>query len=388
MRRNRNTTLTLGRTLGTTLIVGALGLIATPAAADPGTDLVGYDKGFFIKSADGKYKLTINGRVQARFTAELPEGADDEYAFAIQRARVGLKGNVFTQNLTYKFQMDLGKGNVALKDFFIDFRAVKSWLHVRAGQFKKPFSRQQLTSSGSLEFVDRALTDGAFGQGRDIGLLIHNNYEKSPEFEYALGFFNGTGDKASLSGKVAVDTATGAGTIASGKFSNVPDHFRPMVALRVGYNHGGIQGYKEVDFAKKGVRVAIGASLLADLALEADGDEGSLVAEVDYALKVAGFSTTGGFYLRNTFGAAGKLDLLGFHAQAGYLIGTMFQPVVRYARLMPDGADDTQEVQLGFNVYFMKHALSWQTDGTMIGKGSGSTATTDWMARTQVQLAF
>jgi hypothetical protein len=83
------------------------------------------------------------------------------------------------------------------------------WL--RAGQWKRPFSRQQIGSSGRLELTDRSITDKAFGAGRDIGLAVHNNYEKSPDLEWALGVFNGTGDGARL-----VPTFNGDGEVTGG----------------------------------------------------------------------------------------------------------------------------------------------------------------------------
>ena len=46
------------------------------------------------------------------------------------------------------------------------------------------------------EAVDRAIVDKAFGNGRDVGLMLHNNYTKSPTLEWAAGVFNGTGDAA------------------------------------------------------------------------------------------------------------------------------------------------------------------------------------------------
>jgi len=48
---------------------------ATPALAEnqEPTPEVGYHKGFFIHGADGVNKLTIQGRVQARFQYEQPD---------------------------------------------------------------------------------------------------------------------------------------------------------------------------------------------------------------------------------------------------------------------------------------------------------------------------
>ncbi len=379
-----------------------------PLAALADGPTAGYKKGFYIQSADENYKLKIGGRVQARYHYEAVEGfgsgAEDESAFTIPRARLTLSGNVFNQNLKYKFQTDFAKGFVGLKDFFADYRLVKGWLHLRAGQWKRPFSRQQINSSSRLELVDRAVTNKAFGAGRDIGFALHNNYEKSPGFEWALGVFNATGDKGSFSGKV--DTNTGAVT---GKFSNIPDFFGPALVARVGYNHGGIKGYSEGDFAGGGFRFAVAASTVVEFDADED-DDSNIRAELDLVAKVSGFATTAAVYMSTAQDGDGFADqsyaAMGAHLQASYMINKTIQPVVRYATLMPEGDDnDIHEIVAGVSAYFWGHKIKWQTDFTMLlseqesdGAGSGVRASDgtprrghmrkDYLVRTQVQLAF
>ena len=51
--------------------------------------VAGYDKGFFIRSADGNYRLEINGRAQLRYTFESEDDGDErdyESAFNVARA--------------------------------------------------------------------------------------------------------------------------------------------------------------------------------------------------------------------------------------------------------------------------------------------------------------
>ncbi|HWN72081.1 MAG TPA: porin, partial [Haliangium sp.] len=177
---------------------------ATPAAAPESTPLAstGYDKGFFIESADRSFSLKTQARVQFRYTftsaleadeVTMEESRDNDSVFAVQRGRLTLGGHAFTKDLGYKLQADFGRGSVSLKDFYADYRIAGDAL-VRFGQYKRPFSRQQITSSGNLELVDRAITDGYYRAGRDAGVMVHNNYEKSPELEWAVGLFNGTGE--------------------------------------------------------------------------------------------------------------------------------------------------------------------------------------------------
>jgi len=280
---------------------------ASPARAEDaeGGAQVGYKKGFFIK--DGVNALTIQGRVQARFTYEEPDGGHDENNFSIARARLTLKGNVFEKNLEYKLQTDFGKGGAVLKDFLVDYRLGGDGPWIRAGQWKRPFSRQQINSSGRLELVDRAITDKAFGSGRDIGVAIHNGYEKSPEFEWVVGVFNGTGDKPWFDGDVEVDPATGEGEVTRGKFTNVPKALHPAVVARVGYNANGIKGYSEADLEGGPLRFGVGASALANFDTDG-GDDSNIRGELDFAVKAEGFSATGGIYFATAQDGEGFAD--------------------------------------------------------------------------------
>ena len=378
-------------------ILVALVLLATPlaGAADEATDEVerptaGFSGGFFIQSPDGNHRLRTQARVQARYQFEsmdAGEGEDreNETQFSIPRARLKLSGHVFNPDWRFTFQADFGKGFVGLKDFYVEYRA-SDWMLFRVGQFKRPFSRQQLTSSGRQEFVDRAITDRAFGAGRDIGLMLHNGSQRDG-FEWAFGVFNGTGDKGRFSGSAAVDPTSGEGDV-SGSFSNVPDNLHPALVLRGGYNYGGIRGYREADLEGGPLRFAAGASGQYDLDVDDDGAS-RVAAELDYMLKAEGFSTTGGVYWASVDVDDESSSTLGFHAQAGYLIGDLFQPAVRFAMVDPEGDDNnTQELGLGLSFYFFGHGLKWQNDVSMLTAQSAAGDLSDIRARSQLQLSF
>ena len=357
-----------------TLVAFTLSVPTAALAVD-----AGYDKGFFIRADKKPYELKIGGRMQVRYTYEGLTGKDDVSSFSVPRARLVLQGKVFHPGLTFKFQTDFGKGFASLKDFYADFAAVKGWLHIRAGQWKRPFSRQQLTSSGKLALADRAITDKAFGAGRDIGFMLHNDTKSS--LEWAIGLFNGQGDAAKLTGT---------------KFTNVPTQFNPSLVARIGFNHGGIDGYSEGDIegATKhlGFRFALGASAQVDF--DSDEDHASSVkGELDYILKVHGFSSTGGVYVASKQDGVDFKDQtyasLGFHIQASYVIGKWVMPTLEYANVLPDGKDnDEQTIALGLTVFGWGHNLKWTTDGTVILAEKPGKDHTDWMLRTQLQLGF
>lgn len=329
---------------------------------------VGYDKGFFIKSDDGKFSLKITGRVQPFYNLTRTVSATDTKNvannFEIRRARLVLEGNIHTKKLLYKMQSDFGKGYVTLKDFHADVElAPDVWL--RFGQWKRPFSRQQINSSGRLEVADRSITDRAFGAGRDIGVAIRNDYEKSPDVEWILGVFNGTGDAAAITSTTTTDPVTGNTTTTTGLPTNVPREFKPAIVGRVGINRNGLKGYSEADLEGGPLRFGVAASVW----LEGDydeNDESNQKVEVDGVAKVNGLSLSGGVYYMTQQDGDSVSDasssLMGFHAQAGYfLVPKHWQAVGRYA-LITDlfedemkTARDQQEISVGGNYYGFGH---------------------------------
>ncbi len=353
------------------------------------TATFGYKKGFFIDDG-GVNKLVIAGRVQSRFVFEsVDQGADrgTESNFSIPRARLTLKGNAYTKRLSYKFQSDFGKGAVSLKDFFVDYRLGHGEVRVRVGQFKKPFARQQLTSSSKLEFVDRSIVDKAFGNGRDIGLEIHNNISKSPDFEWALGVFNGTGEKGRFQGDVVVDPMTGEGTVSGGKFSNVPEKVRPAVVARAGINQG-IKGYSEADLEGGPLRYSVAGAGMMHFS---GGDNGATVrVGGDFVVKSNGLSATGGVYVAEDGVKESDLgySMLGGYAQVGYIVAKTWQPAVRYALVAKDGGDKTHEVAAAISLYEFGHGLKLQSDVAALLSDLGASTTTDIRARAQMQLSF
>ncbi|HCP46057.1 MAG TPA: hypothetical protein DIU15_08455 [Deltaproteobacteria bacterium] len=366
---------------------------ATPEALAPPIPRVGYKKGFFIASKDERFKLTINGRIQVRFTYENTEGEPRGHAgqFSIPRARLKLKGSAFDRRIAFALQLDFGKGGASLKDAYIDLTAVDRWLMVQVGQFKRPFSRQQITSSGKQQFVDRAITDKYFQAGRDLGLVVHSHTKKAP-LEYSLGLFNGTGDKAQLEGEVAVDPTSFEGDITSGKFSNVPEVLNPMAVARLGWHTKDFDGYSESDTSDSRFGIGVAASALLDFDADKTGD-GAFRAQLDYALKCHGLAHTGAVYVATqqideNF-ADQDLDAVGFHLQLGYVIKGVVEPVIRYARILPKGDNnDSQEILGGINVFMFKHNVKWTTDfGVLTDEAEGSDPI-DFRARTQLQFAF
>ncbi|MGN6105176.1 MAG: porin [Kofleriaceae bacterium] len=319
---------------------------------DPVQDagVAGYDDGFFLTSRDGRFLVRITSRVQVFYDWERtasggPDDASYQTQFEIRRARLVLEGHAWTRRLRYLFQTDFGQGEVVLKDYRFDVElADDAWL--RVGQWKRPYSRQYITSSGRLELPDRAITNAAFGTGRDIGIALANEYEHSPDIEWTIGLFNGfDADSPQL---------------VDGTFTNVPPEFRPALIGRIGINRHGIRGYREGDLEGGPLRWAAAASVW----LEADfahDDQAAQRAEIDYILKVHGFSSTGALYLMSAQDGPRFTDQtpakIGFHVQAGYMVTRQLEAAARYAliEVAPGQGTDQQEITIGGTYYAFGH---------------------------------
>jgi hypothetical protein len=364
-----------------------------PAEAPPKEEpkpLAGYDKGFFLRSADDKFRLGLGAWMQARFTYHGLEDETDEYAFSIPRIRLVTQGHVFTKDLRFKIETDFGQGSVTLKDGYVDLGPHK-YVRFRVGQHKRPFSRQQMGSDSRKAFLENALTDKEFGGGRDLGVTIHDDYDKSPTFEYAVGVFNGqTADKPVFQLDKKDDKKS--------KFINFPKRPNPALVARVGLNlatgDAKVTGYDEqADFDGGAPRISVALGNKTNFNVDRD-DKGDVAMSFDYLVKLYGLTTTGGAYLQFDQDGDTFSDLsyakTGFHVQAGYLIAKRVQPAVRYARIIPRGGDgEAQEILGGLTVFIYERHLAWGSDsGLLLTEQPGGGKDTDWIARTQLQLAF
>ncbi len=137
----------------------------------------GYNKGFFIGSEDGNFKLQIGGQIQFRYVYNRrqgdPTGSNDTSGFEVRRAKIKLKGHVFDPSWKYELSgaYDRDGGSLELEDAIITKELNDNWF-VRLGQFKAPFLREELVSSTAQLAVDRSLVNEEFNQDRSKGVEL------------------------------------------------------------------------------------------------------------------------------------------------------------------------------------------------------------------------
>ena len=180
---------------------------------------------------------------------------NDRGSFRIRRFRSKWDGWIYTPNLTYELQVDwvgagvtdvtVGTQSTNLQDANLqyDFTDGKKFFLLKAGQFKAPFGRQELTSSGNQQFVDRSIASVLFAPARQIGLQIHGqlgNAQVPDMITWAGGIFNGNGINRSLGEN---DKYEYTGRVMFSPFGNVGysesnlEHYDMRFSIGAGYNN-------------------------------------------------------------------------------------------------------------------------------------------------------
>jgi len=352
----------------------------------------GYDKGFFVQSDDGAYKLILGGRVTARLSLLGQEvdgiagtAAEDRIRFSIPRAWIKLNGHLFTPDLKYRVYVDFGRGGVPeLFDAFVDYRFTDG-LQVRAGQWRMPWTRQFINNIPWMSFQERSILMGPFDAGRDIGVVFHDDYDGTPPpFEYAVGIINGTGITATYD--------TSGDILTTADATNTPDRFDPVVLVRAAYNHNGGTRYREIDLLGGDLRLSVGAG--SRLRFEVAEDDGGYAAfGVDGALQAYGFSAVAEVLVRleQAHGRWREMGYqrLGVTAQAGYTIDRKVQPSLRYSYLDEDGSGDRQAFFGGMTVMpFESPLFRVMVEGGAVFTEVDEGSRTDWTLRQQAIIDF
>jgi len=144
-----------------------------------------FKDGIVFESGDKQHKMSINGRAQLDFRSFSNEVTSNQAeTFDIRRAYLSAKGSFYD---TYDFELTENSG-----DLLYAYFNVRWWeqAQFKLGQFKQPFSMEELGSSRFLNFTERSFVTQLV-PAVDRGAQIHGTPFKG--VTYALGVFNGVG---------------------------------------------------------------------------------------------------------------------------------------------------------------------------------------------------
>lgn len=166
---------------------------AAPPIEKPPIPQLGYDNGFFLRTPDGNFVLNFNGRVASNFLFFEP-GTTQSDTQTIDRARLGFDATVY-KHFLMRLENDFASSS-GLRDAYLAARAIPEF-NLQLGQFKVPFSYEELLSKRYIDFVERsAVVNNTVNPSRDIGVMAHGRFAAGL-LQYQLALMNGTGQNRS-----------------------------------------------------------------------------------------------------------------------------------------------------------------------------------------------
>ncbi len=323
-------------------------------------------------------ELSLSNRIQFRFTDEIPASSvrlpgttsdgQSKPSFRIRRAKTALEGWFWKKELTFEVQLswagpEAGASTLTpLEDARLTWDASKKGsFKVSIGQFKVPLGRQEMTSSGKLQFADRSLLNAEFTRGRDVGIQVHGRVSNN-KVEYFAGVFNGNSASRTTNDNTKLQYNARVSFEPLGKVAYSESAFeawdKPLFAVAVQFESNDLSG----------------ATNLTDLNTTIFGG--------DLVYKYKGFSLFAEYFNRNrkpealsgtssnSSGAAtrssGSFHSNGYNVQAGcFLKKDKIEIAARFAGYDPSDrtpSNNRRETGGVLNYFILKHALKVVAD--------------------------
>lgn len=155
-----------------------------------------YKDGLRFENGDKSFTMRLGAQIYLD-SAFIKTNNDYENAFGREEdgtrfrvARVSAEGTV-NEYIEYKWRYDFSGGvNNRFKDVYLGFLDTAIG-NVRVGQFKEPFSLEQITPLGSITFMERSGADRLV-PGRNVGLMAYDHNE-AKTMTWAAGMFRDDG---------------------------------------------------------------------------------------------------------------------------------------------------------------------------------------------------
>ena len=204
------------------------------------------ENGLGFKSKDGANVIQLTGRLHTDYRSYTPVYSSgqttDPYQDGIEnrRARFGVRGQFqkdFKFLMLANFGNDVGASSTTstIDEFWVNYTA-NPQLQFTMGQFKMPFSLEQLTSSNNIDFMERSLigqTEGEFIPAKETGFMVHGIPQ--PGLTWAVAASRGRANKST-----AVDSTDLIGR-ATVNFAELVQNKDYVAHLGLGYSTGTIK---------------------------------------------------------------------------------------------------------------------------------------------------
>jgi phosphate-selective porin OprO/OprP len=307
-----------------------------------------------------------------------PANDPDRTSFTIRRMRTKFDGWVYTKDLTYELQVDFAQQTNLLQDANInyDFTKGKKFFMFKAGQYKVPFGRQQQTSSGSQQFVDRSEVSDIFARGRDIGVQLWGTPNAS-KIDWRVGVFNGNGRTVTRNDNDDLQV-------------NARLMWQPLGDVK--YSEGDFESSTKPLFAIAADYEGSTREVAAAGSTAAHQNDQAIIG-FDAVFKFMGFSVFGEAFQREndrSLATLADFDDSGLVLQAGYfIIPQKLEIALRVGEFDPNDDIDNNEREergLAFGYFWNKHNHKLQADYRELENKASSQ--TNKEVRLQYQVIF
>lgn len=191
-------------------------------------------------------RVDFRAKIQTDFRGYSPELETEEGLFQLHRARIGVEGR-FLKHFEFEVERELRETQTPWRDVYVNFRYFRRF-QIKAGRYKVPFGREQLTGATDLDFVYRSLIASYLAPARDLGIMVHGRLFNRG-LSYDVGLFKQDGDKA----RTSDNRGTGERTFA-GRLTGQPLRLLSAPALVKNLEVGGAFTSSPVPEGLKGLR--------------------------------------------------------------------------------------------------------------------------------------
>jgi phosphate-selective porin OprO/OprP len=136
-------------------------------------------------------------RAQLRLTSTHIESgftnADEDREAKVNRSRIKVGGMLITPQLDYYTEYDFPSEK--LLDLRFSYKLKELPMNIRIGQWKVPYNRERIDSSGKQQFIDRSIANKWFTLDRQRGVAFYGHIAEQTSFDstYNFAITQGTG---------------------------------------------------------------------------------------------------------------------------------------------------------------------------------------------------
>lgn len=342
-------------------------------------------KGFFLRSSDGSYSLRIRGQMQFRWVWNHTDNGpidDTRYGFETRRAKLWFSGNIIDPSWTYELELQSNRssGSITEGENLWLQKDLGSGFKLRVGQFKAPFTREELVPATQLKAVERSLVNARFGTSVVQGIM--GTYE-AEMWRVSAAVMDGFGTASYSTGGAAGFDGEDQEFSSAARLEFLPIGTWKSVQNDTGFRgsetallFGAAAAYQKAEYGT-------GNNITpAPPAIDFNNNEAEdFRATIDATFKTDGFSIAAAAIYRSLQTDDAVLvpvdrDQWGIVARAGFFVTDDIEifGVYEWGDLDTANVSELSTLTLGFTKYFDQHNLKWTND---IGYGFNPVAT-DW----------